>query len=170
MRAVAVLVFLAGILAPPTLAGKSLGQALEEGKIDLDLRYRYEHVEQEGFDEDADASTLRLRLGFGSGVYYGFSAYVDFEVLRAIGADDYTSTVNGKDEFPAVFDPEDEELNQAYLAYSAPKKTVVRLGRQRIVLDNHRFVGNVGWRQLEQTFDAISVKGEPSQRHSREVA
>ena len=88
VRAVAVLAFLAGILAPPTLAGKSLSQALEEGKIDVDLRYRYEHVEQEGFDKDADASTLRLRLGFGSGTYYGFSAYMDFEVLRAIGVDD----------------------------------------------------------------------------------
>ena len=56
VRAVAVLAFLAGILAPPTLAGKSLAQALEEGKIDVDLRYRYEHVEQEGFDEDADSA------------------------------------------------------------------------------------------------------------------
>jgi hypothetical protein len=109
-----------GIVGRTTLAGRSLGQALEEGKIDVDLRYRYEHVEQKGFDEDAHASTLRLGLRFGFGAYYGFSAYVDFEVLGAIVADDYNSTANGKD----------EELNQAYLAYSAPKKTVVRLGRK----------------------------------------
>jgi len=166
VRAVVVLALLVGILSPPMLAGKSLRRAIEEGAIDVDLRYRYENVDQEGFDEDADASTARLRLGFGSGAYYGFSVYVDFEVLRAIGADDYNSTANGKDEFPAVFDPEDEEVNQAYLAYTAPKKTEIRLGRQRIALDNERFVGNVGWRQLEQTFDAISVNGEPSNRIS----
>ncbi len=29
------------------------------------------------------------------------------------------------------------------------------MGRQRIILDNARFVGNVGWRQNEQTFDAV---------------
>jgi hypothetical protein len=33
--------------------------------------------------------------------------------------------------------------------------TGVTLGRQRIILDNARFVGNVGWRQNEQTFDAV---------------
>jgi hypothetical protein len=33
--------------------------------------------------------------------------------------------------------------------------TGVTLGRQRITLDNQRFVGNVGWRQNEQTFDAV---------------
>jgi hypothetical protein len=33
----------------------------------------------------------------------------------------------------------------------------VTVGRQRIVLDDHRFVGEVGWRQNEQTFDALRV-------------
>jgi hypothetical protein len=31
------------------------------------------------------------------------------------------------------------------------------LGRQRILLDNQRFVGGVGWRQNEQTYDAVSL-------------
>jgi hypothetical protein len=31
-----------------------------------------------------------------------------------------------------------------------------KLGRQRIKLDNDRFIGNVGWRQNEQTYDAFS--------------
>ncbi len=49
------------------------------------------------------------------------------------------------------------ELNQAYIRY-APGKTNLTYGRQRIILDNSRFVGNVGWRQNEQTFDAASFK------------
>ena len=28
-------------------------------------------------------------------------------------------------------------------------------GRQRILVEDQRFVGNVGWRQDEQTFDAV---------------
>ena len=33
----------------------------------------------------------------------------------------------------------------------------VAVGRQKIILDNARFVGNVGWRQNEQTFDSLTV-------------
>ena len=32
-----------------------------------------------------------------------------------------------------------------------------RVGRQRILLDNQRFVGGVGWRQNEQTYDALAL-------------
>ena len=35
--------------------------------------------------------------------------------------------------------------------------TTATFGRQRIILDDHRFVGNVGWRQNEQTFDSLRV-------------
>ncbi|MDE0835997.1 MAG: hypothetical protein OSA84_06560 [Akkermansiaceae bacterium] len=35
-----------------------------------------------------------------------------------------------------------------------------RVGRQRIIYDNAAFIGNVGWRQNEQTFDAISISGK----------
>ncbi len=32
---------------------------------------------------------------------------------------------------------------------------MVKGGRQRIKLDDDRFIGNVGWRQLEQTYDSV---------------
>jgi hypothetical protein len=35
-------------------------------------------------------------------------------------------------------------------------KNLFRLGKQRINLDNQRFVGGVGWRQNEQTYDAFT--------------
>ncbi len=35
----------------------------------------------------------------------------------------------------------------------------VTIGRQRINLDDQRFVGSVGWRQSEQTFDAVRAEG-----------
>jgi hypothetical protein len=56
-----------------------------------------------------------------------------------------------------VADPESNEINQAYLSYSGIDNTVVKWGRQRLILDNARFVGNVGWRQNEQTFDAFTI-------------
>src|SRR5690606_32743362 len=36
--------------------------------------------------------------------------------------------------------------------------TVLTFGRQRIIHGNSRFVGNVGWRQHEQTFDGIRAE------------
>src|SRR3546814_7541468 len=36
--------------------------------------------------------------------------------------------------------------------------TVLTVGRQRISLDDQRFVGSVGWRDNEQTFDVVRIE------------
>jgi hypothetical protein len=42
------------------------------------------------------------------------------------------------------------------------ERTTLTFGRQRIVHDDQRFVGNVGWRQHEQTFDGLRAQwGSP---------
>ncbi len=38
-----------------------------------------------------------------------------------------------------------------------------KLGRHVITLDNHRFLGHVGWRQDRQTFDAFTANYAPSE-------
>jgi len=48
-------------------------------------------------------------------------------------------------------------INQAWVSYSGIPDTAVKAGRQRVILDNARFVGNVGWRQTEQVYDALVV-------------
>jgi Alginate export len=60
-------------------------------------------------------------------------------------------------DFPEVNDPQITELNQAYLDYKGFGALDLRVGRQRIEFDNQRFVGAVGWRQNDQTFDAASA-------------
>ncbi len=119
----------------------------------IDARYRFEHVDDDGFARTANAHTLRLRLGylFAPTFAPGWSVYLEGEHVEAIG-DGFNSTANGRLDRPVVADPEDSELNQAWLGYRNDRFEA-RLGRQRITLDNHRFVGNVGWRQNEQTFD-----------------
>ncbi len=54
-------------------------------------------------------------------------------------------------------DPESYELNRLQLANTSIPGTTVTLGRQRVMLDDERFVSRVGWRQNEQTFDALHV-------------
>lgn len=127
------------------------------GKVFGQLRYRYELVEQDGFTNRAKASTLRTQLGYDTDNYHSFGALVQFEDVRTVGQERYNSTVNGLTQYPVVADPEDTEVNQAYLRYVGWSASTVKLGRQVITYDNHRFVGDVGWRQNQQTYDAATV-------------
>ncbi|PIW31325.1 MAG: hypothetical protein COW29_02110 [Rhodobacterales bacterium CG15_BIG_FIL_POST_REV_8_21_14_020_59_13] len=122
----------------------------------LDARLRYEAVDQDGFADTAQALTLRTRFGLDSGPVNGFRFLIEGEnVLHLV--DDFNSTTNGNSTFPVIADPEDTGLNRAQIAYSGLEDTTLTLGRQRVILGDARYIGNVGFRQNEQTFDAFRV-------------
>ncbi len=125
------------------------------GDILFESRLRYEGVSQNGLD-DATAVTLRARLGWQSPERSGFRLLVEGEAVVAL-VDDYNATIHGPVRYPVVADPEAFELNRLQVAWTGLPDTEVILGRQRIVLGAARFVGNVGFRQNEQTFDAVKV-------------
>ncbi len=124
------------------------------------LRLRHEQVDDDAFARDARADTLRLRAGLRLAFGDGWSALVEGEGI-ASGGDRYNSGANGRTQYPAAIDPDGAELNQAWLRWGAPRFAAT-LGRQRILVDNQRWVGNVGWRQNEQTFDALALEWKPT--------
>ena len=126
------------------------------GQIKFNLRYRYEYVDQEGL-ESANGDPIRLRLGYLSPKFGGFQGFAEFEGNTPVFADDYNSTKNGKTDYAVIADPSKGELNQGWLSYESIPDTVAKAGRQRVLLDNQRFIGAVGWRQMEQTFDAVNI-------------
>ena len=130
-------------------------KAASSGKVHLNNRLRFETVDQDGKDT-ANAFTNRLRLGYTSGDWRGYHFMVEFENLVTPFPNEYfVPGVQGDSSKAVVADPSGSEFNQAYLDYKSDEWDLHwRVGRQRIILDNARFVGNVGWRQLEQTFDA----------------
>ena len=141
-----------------TLGAADASDFLAKGKVSLNVRARYEGVAQTAL-RDADAVTLRTRLGFTTADWSGWKAMVEAENIAALDGDRYSQAglnpaATGR---AAVADPETTELNQAWVAYTTGK-TVLTLGRQRLVLDNARFIGDVGWRQNMQTFDAVVVQ------------
>lgn len=153
----------AGVLAVAATLGAlsakadtTFGDALLGGKFNLDVRYRYEHVDQDGFARDADAHTIRARAGYQTGKFWDLQAMVEIEGVLQLN-DAFNDTVNGNVGYPVVADPQDLQINRLQIDYSGLPQTTVTLGRQRIVLDNQRFVGNVAFRQNEQTFDALRV-------------
>ncbi len=117
-------------------------------------RVRYETVDQDTIAAGADAVTARVRAGLELKAS-GFAILGEVESTLAI-VGDYNDTIpgNGIEPFPTVPDPETIELNRLQVGYMR-NGTGATIGRQRIVLDNARFVGNVGWRQNEQTYDAV---------------
>lgn len=141
-------------------AGEDFGKLIEDGKLILDARYRFEHVDQDNALNNANAQTLRTRVGVQSGKWYGLSALVEADNVSRIGDASYNSFRNGQTDYSVVADPDGTEINQALLRYDHKYGSAV-LGRQRINLDNQRFVGGVAWRQNEQTYDGVLGQLKP---------
>ena len=136
----------------------TLGEALTSGKAGVNVRARYEHVDQENIAEKADALTARLRLHYKTGSWSGLTGFVEFDYVGHLLSDFNSGggTSPGKGQFPVVADPKGADLNQLYFDYGFSEDSKLRFGRQRILLDNQRFVGGVGWRQNEQTYDGLT--------------
>jgi len=138
--------------------------ALGEIKPLADVRVRYEWVDQEPApgttlpSTTANATNIRARLGFETGKAWNTSLLAEGEFVTPIN-DNYRfdNAVPGYTRYPIVADPEAYELNRFQLTNTSIVNTTITLGRQRINLDDQRFVGNVGWRMNEQTYDALRV-------------
>jgi hypothetical protein len=134
----------------------ALIDALAKSKVSGNFRLRYETVDLDSPTvKDATALTLRSRVGVETAPLSGFTAILEFENITVLnGEDDYAPETAG---YAPIVDPVVTEVNRAYLRYRGVPKLDLGLGRQRITLDNQRFVGNVAWRQNEQTFDAFTA-------------
>ena len=161
--AVILVALLAAALQPVAAeeAETSIDSAIANGDASLQLRYRYEFVDDADFDEDAHASTLRIRLNYETGKWQNWSAFGEVDYVGEVLINDFNSgggtSSPRRNQYPVVADPKGADLNQLYADFTGFDSTRIRLGRQRIILDNQRFVGGVGWRQQEQTYDALSL-------------
>ena len=142
--------------------------ALTSGTAHLGLRYRYEFVDQDAISDDANASTLRLRLNYETGSYEGWTGFVEFDQVVEVLLDDFNSGAGSSSprraRYPVVADPNGSDLNQLYFQYRPDDDWRLRIGRQRILLDDQRYVGGVGWRQNEQTYDGLSLQYDGFER------
>ena len=147
------------MVASQSVMADSFTEALTGGKASVNLNVRYESVDQDGVD-DASALTERIRVGYETGSYEGFKAFVEFSGSESLGKrEDYRvpagSDANAGSSKAVIADPVVNRLNQANIAY-AFGKSVAKVGKQRIVWD-HRYLGNVGWRQTEQVYTAAAL-------------
>jgi len=136
----------------------SLAAALEQTKPLVDIRLRYEEVEQTGFVDNAHAETLRVRLGAETGKFLDTSVLAEGEAMIRLDRDYRPdNAVATYTRFPIVADPENYVLNRLSITNTSLPQTSLTIGRQRMNLDDQRFVGSSNWRQNEVTFDAVRV-------------
>lgn len=152
----------ASILAAPlafadqTTSSSSVTEALANSKVNLNFRTRYESVEQNGKD-NAAALTLRSRISVNTGAANNFSVGVEVDNVTSLvdGYNDLTNSYEGNE--AVIADPEVTDINQAFVKYKNTDLSFT-VGRQRINHNDQRFVGGVGWRQNEQTYDGARLQ------------
>jgi hypothetical protein len=152
--------------------------SIKEGKPMTSFRLRYENVQQDGNGpagtpfatkplEDANAFTLRSLIGWQTSPFHNFSIAAQIINVTKLN-DNYNdgtsfTPINAASNQPdklgyaKVVDPDQTNINQAYIDWTGIKNTKFRLGRQQTNLDNVRFIGDIGFRQVMQVFDGVSV-------------
>ena len=148
----------AAALVAVFLPATALAQTPDESgaRVLFETRLRSETVDLEGFPEQAHALTLRSRLGWRSPTVQGLQLLVEGEGVAVLD-DRYSAPVEPLPGRPSVGDGETLELNRAQVLWTGLPETELIAGRQRLVVGNSRFFGNSGWRQNEQTFDAVRL-------------
>jgi hypothetical protein len=121
---------------------------------EVKLGYEYSDLDGNGTDS-ANALISRIRLNYQSGNYKGLEAFVQAQYVGPI-VDQYAPEDSNYD---TVADPEAFRFHQLYLAYNN-YNTLGKIGSQEILLDNQRFIGNVGWRFNAQSFNAALIQNE----------
>ncbi|WP_457599584.1 hypothetical protein [Hydrogenimonas sp.] len=132
----------------------ALDSILSNPKLDVELRPRYEAVD-DSVHKDASALTVRTAIGVKAGLLGvdGLNAQLQAMSVDHFGlVNDYNGKTAGDPAYAVVADPAQTRMTQANISYTANGFTGI-LGRKMVVLDNARFIGNVGWRQMPQTYD-----------------
>ena len=158
--------------------------AIKTGKNMTNFRLRYEHVDQEGLQpptivgtqpnptanrdlEDGEGVTLRSLVGWQTAPYRNWSfAGQLINVTKFM--DDFNDSTNGTlinsvsnqpgmVEYAKIVDPDYTGINQLYVDWTGIKNTRIRAGRQQLNVDNVRFIGDIGFRQVMQVFDGVTV-------------
>ncbi|AJP73379.1 hypothetical protein [Sphingomonas hengshuiensis] len=140
------------------VAGPAYAQQVTVKPV-AEARLRYERAEQDGLTNDAsDAATIRVRAGVLA-TTGPWSALVQAQGTLA-AVDGYYDGLNGAATRPLIADPQNVALYLAQLQYRRSAVTITA-GRQKIALDDERFVGNVAFRDNAQTFDAVRAEITP---------
>jgi len=149
---------MAATVATTGASANMLEEIISNPQLDIEIRPRYEYVDQDNALDEAKALTVRTAIGVKMGLFgvEGLNAQLQGMSVDNFGwVDDYNAKSEGDPDYSVVADPTQARITQANLTYTYEGFTGI-LGRKMVVLDNARFIGNVGWRQMPQTYDLVA--------------
>ncbi|MBA1432654.1 MAG: hypothetical protein FAF04_03445 [Epsilonproteobacteria bacterium] len=137
---------------------------LDDLKLDAQIRPRWENVDDGNSDTaNANAYTARTKLKVTGNLLDvdGLSASVGIISVNNFGSHTYNwdksgQYTDGTKPYAIVGDPQAAMISNAEINYKTGD-TVLHAGRDQVNLDNQRFIGTVGWRQLERSYDSVFV-------------
>lgn len=121
----------------------------------LDYGVRLRHADLKDGEVDGQAQSALIRLNLDSSWTSNLSTFIELDYVETGSEDEHSDGVrfNGQ---PAIPDVPGFDLNQVLVQYDFTNGQI-KLGRQKINLDNQRHVGAMSFWQNEQTFDAARV-------------
>ena len=126
----------------------------------VELRPRYNHIEESDKPETTSGGTARAVAGVRLGPWHG--ALLTLEGIHAGHwgrkrfNDDPAQFATSP--YPLLPDPRHTGVNRAHVEFTAIEGLTVRAGRQRVALDNQRWVSDNDFRQVPQLFDGLTVQ------------
>ena len=160
MSAVALTVILGSFSSVSAANGINI---FDNMKLKGEIRPRYENVDDgHAATADANAYTVRTKLSVTSDLFGmdGLTATIGGISVNNLGSHEYnwntSSYSDGIKPYSVVMDPQKAMISNAEINYTFDK-TILHAGRGQVNLDNQRFIGTVGWRQLERSYDSVFV-------------
>jgi len=101
-------------------------------------------------------TTMRTRLGVEAIVDNDTSGFIQIQDVRTMGGEAPTTAPPSITRTGTSVGASGLDMHQAYidLKHVLDTDLHLKLGRQEMVFDEHRLIGNIGWIQQGQTFDA----------------
>lgn len=144
------------VLRPDTAL--SLTDALRNGRFEAQLRPRYNRIDEERKPELTDAMTARVVAGWKSAPFHGLRMAVELMYSDRVGTKRFNDNPRQASPYPLLPDPRYAGVNQAWIDWSGELANI-RIGRQKLRLDNERFVSDNDFRQVPQVFTGVAVRG-----------
>lgn len=133
---------------------------LDNVKVSGELRPRFEATDKKNDSKkSAKSLTNRTRLAVSTdslaGVE-GLNAKIALTSVNNFGYTNYNTPGGTDTNYEVIADAQQAMLSEGFVSYTANDTTVIA-GRSHINLDDQRFIGTVGWRQMERAYDTVTA-------------
>ena len=132
---------------------------MTQGRPILELRPRYNRIDESDKEERTQGYTYRVVAGWRTAPWMGLRFTLEGIHTGHIGPKEFNDdgAQFATSAYPLLPDPAHTGLNQAHVEFTGIEGFRVRAGRQRVRMDNLRWISDNDFRQIPQLFDGAEV-------------